>query len=581
MRFSGKNAVSRTETVRGTAITILALLMALLGIANLLPLRGGLRGALNGGFLSPHLMALHHTLSVVIGCALLFVSYRLHKRMRTAFYIAVCLLPLSALLHLYSSRPHGFSLVVAVELAMELALLLLRRNFTRSADPITLRRGFLFALFSLALVLLNTAMGLFAMRRHFDGVETIYDALYQSLRLFVFADVSGASPNGLPGLVFIRSAIGLYWISLIAALIFILKPLVYQPIASSLDRARVRRLLRLYGFNSVSYVDMEHDKKYYFGETAEGFIAYVLEADTAVCVGDPVCKTEDCPLLLSDFIRFCRQNGLGICFCQAAEEHKAVYKSLGFGLVKAGEEALFELGTYRPDGPKASKIRRDVHSAERKGVTVEEYKPLLARDAVLEQEIKEVSQDWLSRKKSGELSFLLGSVGLDDPLDRRYFVARGRTGQVCAFIVFLPFVDGYYADVTRRRQDAPAGAMESIMLKAFQTFRDEGVRWGSMGVAPLANMKTDTRSTRVAALLSSVFEHANGFYAFKSLYQYKKKYNPTRWVPCYFAYYPAMFTPRLAYALINALNRGGVKDFLLNRVRHLASRTLRFYKRFR
>lgn len=559
--------------LQGIVITTVTIFMVLLGLADILPFKPF--AFFDGGFLSLHAAALHRSLSVVIGCAMLFISYRLYKRMRMAYYITICLLPLSALLHLYVSTPHWSLLpIVVIELLMEGVLLALHRCFMRHADPITLRRGALFALLCIALVLFDTGIGLFMMRHHLQGIVTVWDAFYQSLRMFVLMDVSGTSPTGPRGLIFLHSAVFLYWVSLIAALLFILKPLVYQSIVSAHDRARVRALLREYGYNSLSYVDVEPDKRYFFGETVEGFIAYVLEAGTAVCVGDPICSKTDCAAILLEFRQYCKQNNLSICFCQASEDWLYIYKGIGFGAAKCGEEAAFDLKTYSIDGSKASRLRRDVRSAVRKGVTVEEYKPQLARNAALEQDIQDVSKEWLSGKKSGELSFLLGSVGLEDPLDRRYFIARDHTGKVCAFVVFLPFVNGYYADVTRRRQGTPAGVMENITLTAFETFRKEGVRWGSLGVAPLSNTKTDKQSPRVASMLAYVFEHANGFYAFKSLYQYKKKYNPTEWKSHYFVYYPAKFNPQLAYALVKAHNRGGVQDFLLNRAQHLAKRLL-------
>lgn len=570
----GKKFRLEKSILQEIAITTVTILMVLLGLADILPLRPF--AMFDGGLLSPHAAALHRTLSVIVGFALLFISLRLYRRVRMAYFITVCLLPLSALLHLYLTEPRWpFLPVVVVELLMEAILLALRRVFTRHADPITLRRGFVLALLCVVLMLVNTGIGLFAMRHHFQGIRSVGDAFYQSLRIFVLLDVSGASPVGMRGMIFLRSAVVLYWVSLIAALLFILQPLVYQPIVSARDRARVRALLLKFAYNSLSYVDVEPDKRYFFGETVEGFIAYVLEADTAVCVGDPICREEDCAVMLMEFRQFCRRNNLAICFCQASEDWLPIYKNMGFGAAKCGEEALFDLAAYRIDGPKTSKIRRDVRSAARKGITVEEYKPQDARDARIEKEIHAVSEEWLSLKKSGEMSFLLGSIGLEDPLDRRYFVARNADGEICAFIVFLPFVNGYYADVTRRRKNTPAGVMESITLKAFEAFRKEGVRWGSMGVAPLANTRTDTQSKRVAALLAYVFEHANAFYAFKALYQYKKKFNPTEWKPHYFVYYPPKFTPQLSYALIKAQNRGGVQDFLFNRLQHVVSRILR------
>lgn len=95
-------------------------------------------------------------------------------------------------------------------------------------------------------------------------------------------------------------------------LIFILKPLVYQPIVTDFDREKVRKLPEEYGYNPVSYVSIENDKKYYFGKDVEGVIAYIVESRVAVCVGDPVCSDENLPLLIMEFMTYCRQNDLDI-----------------------------------------------------------------------------------------------------------------------------------------------------------------------------------------------------------------------------------------------------------------------------
>ena len=39
------------------------------------------------------------------------------------------------------------------------------------------------------------------------------------------------------------------------------------------------------------------------------------------------------------------------------------------------------------------------------------------------------------------------------------------------------------ADVTRHGTGAPSGVMETILYDAFQVFKDEGIEYGSLGVA--------------------------------------------------------------------------------------------------
>lgn len=60
--------------------------------------------------------------------------------------------------------------------------------------------------------------------------------------------------------------------------------------------------------------------------------------------------------------------------------------------------------------------------------------------------------------------------------------------------MFVPFLGkrGYMADVTRHGTGAPSGVMETILYDAFQVFKDEGIEYGSLGVAPLAGLENDS-----------------------------------------------------------------------------------------
>lgn len=225
---------------------------------------------------------------------------------------------------------------------------------------------------------------------------------------------------------------------------------------------------------------------------------------------------------------------------------------------------MFDLETYTTRGKKAAKIRQAINNADRLEVEVFEYKPLENKDTTIENEILEVSNEWLSFKKSGELSFMLGSISLDKPMDRRYFIAVDSDKKILGFVVFVPFLGGkgYYADVTRRRKDAPIGVMEKITINAFNEMKTEGVKWGSLGVAPLANVREDKQKIQITSfILEFIYKNINNFYGFKSLHQYKKKYAPTMWESRFLVYYPKIFTPKIAYSIIKVKNPGGVKDF--------------------
>ena len=50
----------------------------------------------------------------------------------------------------------------------------------------------------------------------------------------------------------------------------------------------------------------------------------------------------------------------------------------------------------------------------------------------------------------------MGTLGLDDPMDRRYFYAVDESGSMVAYIVFVPFLgkNGYMADMTRHGKES-------------------------------------------------------------------------------------------------------------------------------
>ena len=206
-------------------------------------------------------------------------------------------------------------------------------------------------------------------------------------------------------------------------------------------------------------------------------------------------------------------------------------------------------------------MRMNINHAAKAGVTVSEYRPLEKRDPEIEQAFDRVTDEWLGQKKSSLLSFTMGTAGLEKPMDKRYFYARDKDNQIVAFIVFVPFLgkDGYMADVTRHGNGAPGGVMETIIYEAFQVFKNEGIHYGSLGVAPLAGLD-DEKAELVEKLLRFVYDHLNECYGFKDLYRAKEKYSPTEWIPAYYIYLPKFPTPDMFYAVVKIQNNNVIRE---------------------
>lgn len=206
-------------------------------------------------------------------------------------------------------------------------------------------------------------------------------------------------------------------------------------------------------------------------------------------------------------------------------------------------------------------MRMNINHAAKAGVTVSEHRPLEKRDPEIEQAFDRVTDEWLGQKKSSLLSFTMGTAGLENPMGKRYFYARDKDNQIVAFIVFVPFLgkDGYMADVTRHGNGAPGGVMETIIYEAFQVFKNEGIHYGSLGVAPFAGLD-DEKAEPVEKLLRFVYDHLNECYGFKDLYRAKEKYSPTEWIPAYYIYLPKFPTPDMFYAVVKIQNNNVIRE---------------------
>lgn len=508
-------------------------------------------------------------LSTLAGFFLLLLGWGLWKKMRSAWIISFFLLAFTSLLHFY--RLGIFSGETLLSIVMTSILLAEKDYFHRLSHPVYMKLGLTLGAFSVIFPLFYGTLGFFHLKKQFQGINDLSDAFAHTVSLITTWESAAVSPLTKEALYFTWSVIFIGTVCLLTALWLLLRPYLVNPLITRLDRAKVRHLVLEHAHNPISYLAIEKDKKYFFSQQIAGVIAYVQYFDVAVVAGDPICEQKNASLLLNEFTQFCQEQSWDICFTMLTENHLPLLNQLGYKFFKYGEEAMFDLQSYNLQGSKTAKIRQARNHCLRLSLTVKEHFPLLDTNEEINHQIEEVSKQWLKMKKSSELSFLLGSLSLDTPLDRKYFIAQSPEGRVEAFLVCLPFAQGkgYYLDMTRRREDAPTGVMEFLVTEAFTLLKAEGVSYASLGLAPLANLEQSTGDEQKFVLrgLELIYEHLNRFYHFKPLYKYKAKYNPSTWQSRYLAYYPPYFNFKIAHAILKAQNPRGIKDFLLHQIK--------------
>lgn len=495
---------------------------------------------------------------------LFFLSFQLKKRKHSAWKITVFVLILSLLrcmAELTESPTHRIAFVINGLLLIGFCVF--RTDFCCPASKRSGQQAMVLFGVSLAGILINAGLGYHYLKLAVQpngGSVSFWQSLLEGAGMIFGMSVSPVTSPWAQ-----RAEPVIFWFSwgcMLASVLYAVRPWLEAP-SDGRDIQHARTLLHLYGKNPCSYLTLEEDKTLYFGKSVDGVIPYGTVDDTVIVNGDPICADENFGTLLAEFREFCQKSAYKLFFLGLTDDYLEEYKKQGFGIVKAGEEARFKLADYEISGKKGAKMRMNINHATKAGITIKEYRIGEQRDPEIEAGLTRVSDEWLSEKKSGLLTFTMGTVGLDNPMDRRYFYAQTEAGKIVAFVVFVPFMagNGYMADVTRHGNDAPGGVMETIIYQAFQAFKEEGIEYGSLGVAPLTGL--DEKSANpIEKLLRFIYDNLNACYGFRDLYRAKEKYSPTEWVPSYYAYLPKVPTPDMFYAVVKIQNPQGVMDYV-------------------
>ena len=106
----------------------------------------------------------------------------------------------------------------------------------------------------------------------------------------------------------------------------------------------------------------------------------------------------------------------------------AAFRGEGFADVQIGKEAVFDLTSFTLAGGKMELVRAATNKARREGVVVTEHHPFAPDAETINGELREISDTWLKCRGNHELGFVLGTLGLEQPSAKRYYIARSEKG---------------------------------------------------------------------------------------------------------------------------------------------------------
>jgi phosphatidylglycerol lysyltransferase len=491
------------------------------------------------------------------GLALILVGRGLARRKQAAWVMATGVTALSALLHL----GHHASILRAA--ASALLLVELVRNgarFTARSDPLRVRHG-LIAAPVLALAL--TVFGVIGLHEHY-GRLPIRAAVAMTWKTAVVPDQLDP-PLPPREAAFLDSLRLLALVSAGYVLIALLAPVALRR-ESTADSGRVAEIARVHSQDSLSYFAKQPDKRHFLAGD-DVFLGYRVINRVAIVAGDPVGPLPSIPGAIGRFVDLCRTNDWIPVFYEAAARHLPDYQASGLRAFKVGEEAVIPLAGFSLQGGKVAKLRQNINKVEREvpDLKITEYRRDEETDPEIDEQLEEISEEWLAGKRGGELRFNLGVFSVNELADKRTILAVRDDGRIQAFVTWLPYRAGraLVLDAMRRRSASHFGVMDALIVRSALMFKAEGLEAVSLATAPLANVDETGAATPYDKGVRLIFEHFSAFYGYERLLQFKRKFNPT-WEGRYLVFPRPDQLPRIAYALV-AVHTGGIIRLLLHR----------------
>jgi phosphatidylglycerol lysyltransferase len=341
------------------------------------------------------------------------------------------------------------------------------------------------------------------------------------------------------------------------------------------DVARVRTLAAQYGDSTIAAFALAKDVDHFFSANGRAVIAYHFESDTLLAIGDPIGPPEEMPALLAAFERFCVEHDWQFAFYQARPERLNEYRARGWSAVHVGEDAVLRPERFSLEGGAMGNIRRAVNKLARDGIEVRHwvpganaFDPARDPDHVLEQ-LRAVSAEWLQGRPGGEKGFCMGRF--DPPALGGVWLSvawNAPARRVEGFCTWTPVWArrGWALDLMRRRNDAPAGLMDVLVVRAIEHARERGDELLSLALSALVKVSNGGDANGAPAVAEDparafLIERLSRFYDFRGLFQWKRKFAP-EFEDRYLVYPGALALPRIALALVRAQSPAGLLSYL-------------------
>lgn len=470
-------------------------------------------------------------ITLIIGLWLIIISVNIFRRKKRAYKITLLVLIFSVLFNLIKAIDYEEALI---SLILILILVKNRQLFYVKSAKFDLKALIIKMVFSVFALLLYGVLGFWFLEKKDLGINfNLIQALNATWKQ-IFLINNGFIPHTRSARTFLNSLNWLTTINLLYLSSALFKPLILKNRRAEHIRL-AKQIIKQYSNSNLDAFKTDSDKNFFFSKEQTTVIAYGIYKNIALCLGDPVGPKSNLRQCLIEFKEYCNQHGLKIAFLQTRSIYLDIYRQLGFKEMKIGDEAIVNIKKFNLEGRIHKNLRNTISKLSKENFTTEFFSKAL--DKKLFNQLKVVSDSWLSLPAKKEYRFTLGNFNYNYLKNTPIFILRNSQQQIIAFVNLISSYrkKQLVVDLMRHMADVPNGTMDYLFVKLFLYLKKQGYHSVSLGLAPMSGFSIDENPKKIEKITHFISTKANFIFNFRGLKKYKAKFADI-WEPHYLIY---------------------------------------------
>ncbi|WP_454759292.1 phosphatidylglycerol lysyltransferase domain-containing protein [Caulobacter segnis] len=486
------------------------------------------------------LIEISHFFSSILGLVLLLLAFGLRSRLGAAWWAALIVLAASAVLAIFKGLNWEETAMLAL---CFLAILPFHDAFPRKAAlaRMEITPGWLL---SAGAALVGASLLGWWSFNHTEFADKSW------IRVLQDHDEAARAIRSSVAAAIVLLAVGIWRLIATAA-----TPGVVDDTDPEFDRVRAI-LAKAQDAEPAANLALLGDKRFLFSASGESFLMFGVRGRSWVALGAPVGKDEERMELFWRFRELADAHAARAGFYGLGPEDLPDTVDLGLAIQKTGESAAVPLEAFSLVGRRREVLRRNWRKAGEGGAAFEVL-PVGAATAIMD-ELKSISDAWLSHHAGGEKSFSMGGFDPRYVAEFPVAVVRGEEGKIVAFATMwlTACKTAFSMDLMRYSDEAPKNVMDYLFVELLQWGKDEGYQAFEFGMAPLAGLEDRPLAPIMSRVGRLLYERGEEIYNFQGVRRYKDKYDPV-WQPRYIAA-PHKWAIPFLLADIGLLSSGGM-----------------------